>query len=49
MIYAIAALIYFVLGFISSNIDYYIVGAVFMVAFEVYKLRDYFECKEAGE
>lgn len=43
MIYAIVALIHFVLGFISSNTDYCIVGAVFMVAFEICRLRDYFE------
>lgn len=43
MIYAIVALIHFVLGFISRNLDYSIVGAVFVVAFEVCRLRDYFE------
>ena len=43
MIYTIVALIYFVLGLISRNNDYYIVGAIFMVANEVYRLRDYFE------
>lgn len=43
MIYAIVALIHCVLGFISGNTDYYIIGAALMVAFEVCRLRDYFE------
>ena len=49
MIYAFVALIYFVLGFISTNTDYYIAGAVFVVAFEICRLRDYFEEAEDND
>lgn len=43
MIYAFLAIIWFLIATISGNSDYWIVGAVFMVAFEVFRLRDYFE------
>ena len=49
MIYAFLALIWFVIAIVSGNSDYWIVGAVFIVANEVYRLRDYFECEEAED
>ena len=49
MIYAILAIIWFVIGTVSGNSDYWIVGAVFIVANEVYRLRDSFECEEEDE
>ena len=49
MIYAFLAIIWFVGAIISRNSDYCIVGAIFIVANEVYRLRDYFEYKEVDE